>query len=202
MYPRCPYLDRHLGPTVRLDSDRDRVRYRFGPGASPSHGSSWALSNRTSPSAAVSSECTSRVHVREERPCACWGLYRTSPLFALNTWCGRSGRRYITVVQPLDTLDLVVGYAAVALAVARDGQGRARIVAVRACESDDPGFLGWLAACAQRGATELHAHRLAETAHERATIAADLGRPVERRATASVTGTATDAASNRPARAS
>lgn len=112
------------------------------------------------------------VRVREERLRSGAGIRGA---LALSAWRGRTGRRYVVVVQPLDTLELVARNAAVVLAVARDDQGQAAIVAVRACESGDPGFLGWLAACALRGAKELHAHRLAETELERAAIAADLG---------------------------
>ena len=104
----------------------------------------------------------------------------TAATLALSVWRGHTGRRYVVVVQPLDTPELVVGHAAVVLAVTRDRQARAAIVAVRACECGDPGFLGWLAACARRGARELHVHRLADTETERASIAADLGGPIRR----------------------
>lgn len=117
-----------------------------------------------------------RSPVREERLRTNAGL-RGNPAHAMSVWRGCSGRRYVVVVQPLNLPDLVAEQAAVVLAVARDEQGQASIVAVRGCEAGDPGFLGWLAACAGRGARELHAYRLAETRSERAEIAVDLGGP-------------------------
>jgi hypothetical protein len=117
-----------------------------------------------------------RSSVREERLRTKAGL-RGAPALAMSVWRGHSGRRYVVVIQPLDAPDLVAEQAAVVLAVARDEHGQASIVAARACEAGDPGFLGWLAACAGLGARELHAYRLAETRCERAEIAADLGGP-------------------------
>ncbi|MCJ2049245.1 hypothetical protein [Methylobacterium sp. J-070] len=138
------------------------------------------MSNRTISWAAALRELKAdravRSPVREERLRTNAGL-RGAPGLAMSVWRGRSGRRYVVVVQPLDAPDLVADQAAVVLAVARDDQGRASIVAARACEAGDPGFLGWLAACARLGARELHAYRLAETRPERAKIAADLGGP-------------------------
>ncbi|GJE13601.1 hypothetical protein [Methylobacterium longum] len=117
-----------------------------------------------------------RCSVREERLRTTAGL-RGAPALAMSVWRGRSGRRYVVVVQPLDSLDLVAEHAAVILAVARDEHGQASVAAARACEDGDPGFLGWLAACAALGARELHAYRLAESKSERAEVAADLGGP-------------------------
>jgi hypothetical protein len=138
------------------------------------------MSNRTiSWSAALrklKADRLARPVIREERLRSSAHFPGAAPL-ALSVWRGRSGRRYVVVVQTLDTPDLVAERATVVLAVARDAEGHATIVAVRPCEAGDAGFLGWLAACAQLGACELHAHRLAETAAERAAIAADLGGP-------------------------
>jgi len=117
-----------------------------------------------------------RSAIREERLRTNAGL-RGAPALAMSVWRGRSGRRYVVIIQPLDAPDLVAEHAAVILAVARDEQGQASIVAARACETGDPSFLGWLAACAGLGARELHAYRLAEIRSERAEIAADLGGP-------------------------
>ncbi|SEI14540.1 hypothetical protein SAMN02799636_05957 [Methylobacterium sp. 275MFSha3.1] len=78
------------------------------------------------------------------------------------------------MVYELDQPDLVADHSAVVLAVRRDAEGQSNLVATRACEAGDPGYLGWLAACAQRGAVELHAYRLAETAADRAAVTADL----------------------------
>lgn len=133
---------------------------------------SWAAALRE-----LKSGRAARSAIREERLRTSTGL-RGAPVLAMSAWRGHSGRRYVVVVLPLDTVDLVIEDPAVVLAVCRDEQGRASITAVRVCPAGDPGFLGWLAACAIRGACELHAYRLAETGPERAAIAADLGGPI------------------------
>ncbi|MGU3663332.1 hypothetical protein ACLBX9_03950 [Methylobacterium sp. A49B] len=136
---------------------------------------SWAAALRE-----LKADRSVRSPVREERLRTSAGL-RGGPALAMSVWRGRSGRRYVVVVQPLDAADPVAGHSAVILAVARDEHdGQATIVAARPCEAGDVGFLGWLAACAGRGARELHAYRLAQTTHERAEIAADLGGPTTR----------------------
>lgn len=130
---------------------------------------SWAAALRE-----LKSDRAARSTIREERLRTSAG-FRGAPVLAMSAWRGHSGRRYVVVVQPLDTVDLVAEDPAIVLAVRRNEQGQASIVAVRVCQACDPGFLGWLAACATRGACELHAYRLAETGPERAAIAADLG---------------------------
>ncbi|WP_267361545.1 MULTISPECIES: hypothetical protein [unclassified Methylobacterium] len=138
------------------------------------------MSNRTISWAAALRELkadrAARSPIREERLRTNTGSCG-APAFAMSAWRGRSGRRYVMVVQPLDAPELVAEHAAVVLAVTRDEDGQASIAAARACEPGDPGFLGWLAACAALDARELHAYRLAETRVERAEIAADLGGP-------------------------
>lgn len=109
-----------------------------------------------------------------EEPLRTAGSCYDKGLLSLSAWRGRSGRRFVVVVHNLDTPDLVAEFPAVVLAVARDTCGRARLVAVRACQGGDPGFLGWLAACALLGAEEVHAHRLARSEIDREAIAADL----------------------------
>lgn len=141
---------------------------------------SWAAALRE-----LKANRAARPPVREERLRTNYSS-RGAPALAMSVWRGRSGRRYVVIVQPLDTPHLVAEHAAVILAVARDKQGQASIVAVRSCEAGDPGFLGWLAACAGLGARELHAYRLAEIWSERTEIAADLGGP----AVGSAAGTA------------
>lgn len=128
----------------------------------------WAAALRT-----LKADRAVRSPVREERLRTSEGL-RGAPAFAMSVWRGQSSRRYVVVVQPLDAPDLVAERAAVVLAVVRDACGQATIIAARACEAGDPGFLGWLAACARLGAREVHAYRLAETASERAAVATDL----------------------------
>lgn len=138
------------------------------------------MSNRTISWAAALRELKADRAVRspicEERLRTNVGL-RGAPATAMSVWRGRSGRRYVVVVQLLDAPDLVAEHAAVILAIARDEQGQASIVATRACEAGDRGYLGRLAACAKLGARVLHAYRLAETLSERIEIAADLGGP-------------------------
>jgi hypothetical protein len=129
---------------------------------------SWAAALRE-----LKADRVNRSPVREERLRMSTGP-RGAPVLAMSAWRGHSGRRYVVIVQPLDNPDLVEHSSAVVLAVARDEQGQARIIAARACLAGDPGFLGWLAACARLGARELHAYRLAETGAERAAISADL----------------------------
>lgn len=92
----------------------------------------------------------------------------------LTAWRGLSGRRYVATILHLTREDAFDAAAGVALAVHRDGKGHATIVAARACPVRDPGYLGWLAACCQRGATELHIHTLAEGEDGRKAVAADL----------------------------
>ena len=138
------------------------------------------MSNRTISWAAAPRELKAdrsvRSSIREER-LRTNAVLHGAPALAMSVWRGRSGRRYVVVVQPLNAPDLVAEQAAVILAVACDEQGQASIVAARACEAGDPGFLGWLAACAALDARELHAYRLAETRVERAEFAADLAGP-------------------------
>ncbi|MCJ2122873.1 hypothetical protein [Methylobacterium sp. J-077] len=132
---------------------------------------SWAAALRE-----LKSDRTVRSAVREERLRTSAGL-RGVCFIPMSAWRGTSSRRYVVVIQPLETVDLVADDPAVVLAVVRDAQGQASIVAARACDAGDPGFLGWLAACVTLGARELHAYRLAGTRAERAAIAADLGGP-------------------------
>jgi hypothetical protein len=93
---------------------------------------------------------------------------------ALTAWRGHSGRRYVVTILPLTREDAFEVTAGVALAVRRDAGGIATLIAVRACSQGDLGFLGWLAACCQRGATELHVHTLAQGEAGRTAAVADL----------------------------
>ena len=129
---------------------------------------SWAAALRE-----LKADRSVRSAVREERLRTSAGV-RGAPSLAMSVWRGQSSRRYVVVAQPLDAPDPVAEHPAVVLAVARDERGQAAIIAARACEAGDGGFLGWLAACARLGACELHAYRLAETAPERAAVVADL----------------------------
>lgn len=121
--------------------------------------------------------------VRPERAPA--GGVREEPLRAaaalggaleLSSWRGRSGRRYVVGVHALSEAELFDVTEAVALAVRRQGEAAAEIVAIA---DAGPGFRpkarrAWLAQARAAGATELHVHRLAEGAPARAAVAADL----------------------------
>ena len=93
---------------------------------------------------------------------------------ALSVWRGKSGKRYVVHVTSIDETDLVAARGAVVIAICRGAGGCADIIARRACDPGDGGFLGWLAACATRGANELHTHRLAATQEQRRIIVEDL----------------------------
>lgn len=113
--------------------------------------------------------------VREERLRSTAGL-RGTPALALSAWRGRSGRRYVVGVHELIEPDLAEMGEAVVIAVRRDQAGIAQPVSVAASGESPRERLhrNWLARARLRGATEMHVHRLAETADERAAIVADL----------------------------
>ena len=114
-----------------------------------------------------------RAGVREERLRATAGL-RSSP--TLSSWRGLSGRRYIVGVHPLDLKELLEVTDAVILAVRRDETGTAHVVdSVLAGDkpSQEP-RTRWLDRVRERGATELHIRRLADTEARRREILADL----------------------------
>jgi hypothetical protein len=114
-----------------------------------------------------------RAGVREERLRATAGLRSTS---TLSSWRGRSGRRYIVGVHPLNETELLDVTDAVILAVKRDRSGTGLIVdaAMAGSEPAERTRLRWLAKAQDRGATELHIHRLAETEDDRRAIFEDL----------------------------
>ncbi|WP_245442721.1 hypothetical protein [Methylobacterium terrae] len=97
-----------------------------------------------------------RQPVREER-------LRSGATGDLTAWRGCSGRRYVCSVYPASAArDLVGDAAALVLAVARNAAGAAALLAIGSVPA---------------GATELHVHRLAETADDRAAAVADLAPP-------------------------
>jgi len=114
-----------------------------------------------------------RSGVREERLRATAGLRSSS---ALSSWRGRSGRRYIVGVHPLNETELLDVIDAVILAVKRDRSGNATVVDAAMAASDPSAQtrMRWLAKVQGLGATELHIHRLAETEDERRAIFEDL----------------------------
>ncbi len=119
-------------------------------------------------------ERTRRAGVREERLRATAGL-RDATL-DLSSWRGRSGRRYVVGVHPLDEADILGLTEAVILAVRRDPDGTAHVidVATAGTRSGEEARTRWMHAARDRGATELHVHRLAEGEDERRAVIEDL----------------------------
>lgn len=114
-----------------------------------------------------------RAGVREERLRATAGLRSSS---TLSSWRGLSGRRYIVGVHALDLNELLEVTDAVILAVSRDETGTAHVVE-SVLAGDEPSVetrSRWLDRARERGANELHIHRLADTAARRREILADL----------------------------
>jgi hypothetical protein len=94
----------------------------------------------------------------------------------LSSWRGQSGRRYIVGVHPLDLKELLEVTDAVILAVGRDENGIAHVVdsVLAGAEPSTETRTRWLATVQERGASELHIHRLADTEARRREILADL----------------------------
>ena len=121
----------------------------------------------------------SETDMREERLQATTG-FEGRPGLRLSSWRGRSGRRYVVGIHTLDPdLDdrLCEMGEAVMLAVRRDAAGTACLVAVAAPGETPREALArhFVRRAGEGGATELHVHRLAETAAQRRAVAADLG---------------------------
>lgn len=116
---------------------------------------------------------TRRTGVREERLRATAGLRSSS---TLSSWRGRSGRRYIVGVHPLNESELLDVIDAVILAVKRDRAGTGTVVdaAMAGAEPAEQTRMRWLAKVRELGATELHIHRLAATEEDRRAIFEDL----------------------------
>lgn len=115
-----------------------------------------------------------RAGVREEPLRATAGL--RSSATALSSWGGQSGRRYIVGVHPLDLNELLEITDAVVLAVSRDASGTGHVVD-SVLAGHDPSTetrTRWLDKVLERGASELHIHRLADTEARRREILADL----------------------------
>jgi hypothetical protein len=119
-------------------------------------------------------ERTRRADVREERLRATAGLRDAS--LALSSWRGHSGRRYVVGVHPLDEAEFLSLTEAVVLAVKRDPDGTAHVidVATAGSRSGEEARTRWMRAVRDRGATELHVHRLAEGEEERRAVIEDL----------------------------
>lgn len=95
---------------------------------------------------------------------------KDSPAIALSAWRGQSGRRYVVAVYTLAQAREVDAPGAVLLGVRRGDVGLACIVGV--------GWNGTMAEAVELatadGATEMHAHRIADTDAERDAIVEDL----------------------------
>jgi len=115
-----------------------------------------------------------RAAVREERLRATAGQRDASP--ALTSWRGRSGRRYVMGIHPLEETEIAGLGEAVILAVRRDPDGTAHLVDLAAAgpRSGEPARRRWMLAMRDRGATEMHVHRLAEGEEERRAVIEDL----------------------------
>jgi hypothetical protein len=94
----------------------------------------------------------------------------------LSSWRGRSGRRYVVGVHPLDEAHVLDVTDAVLLAVKRDRDGTAHVIDVATAGSRPSGEARarWMALALKQGATEMHVHRLAEDDAERRAIIEDL----------------------------
>jgi hypothetical protein len=114
-----------------------------------------------------------RAGVREERLRATAGLRSSS---TLSSWRGLSGRRYIVGVHPLELNELLEVTDAVILAVSRDEGGTGHVVdsVLAGAEPSPETRTRWLKKVQERGASELHIHRLADTEARRREILADL----------------------------
>lgn len=113
--------------------------------------------------------------MREERLRTMAGL-RGAAAPSLSAWRGRSGRRYVVGVHDLAALELDEVDEAVVIAVRRDEAGIAEAVSITAAGRGPRERLhrNWLARARQKGATEMHVHRLAESEAERRAVVADL----------------------------
>lgn len=107
-----------------------------------------------------------RREIREERLRG-----KSTSAIALSAWRGQSGRRYVVAVYTLpQARSDVDAPGAVLIGVRRGDDGLARIVGV--------GWRGTMAEAvelaAADGATEIHAHRLADSDEDREAIVEDL----------------------------
>jgi hypothetical protein len=94
----------------------------------------------------------------------------------LSAWRGRSGRRYIVGVHPLVEDEILEVTEAVILAVRRDPDGTAHVIDV-ATAGTEPSVAArtrWMSRAREKGATEMHVHRLAEGDRERRAVIEDL----------------------------
>lgn len=134
------------------------------------------MSNRTLDWASalrdLKADRASRPVIREERLKTTSGL-RGFPALPLSAWRGRSGRRYVVGVHSARGFDADEMAQAVVIGVRRDDNGHAEIIDIVSNASISKAQ-DWIKAVRASGGTEMHVHRLAEGAEERAAIVADL----------------------------
>ena len=122
--------------------------------------------------AALAGICEAQRLIRVEDPKAPGGFR-----FASAAWRGLSAHRHIFRVDRLEAETLAHAEPCVALAVARDAAGAARILDIRA-DIHPSEVEGWVERMADSGATELHRCTLGKTgaltARERLAVALDL----------------------------
>ncbi|CAO4179586.1 hypothetical protein CLBKND_03444 [Methylorubrum aminovorans] len=110
--------------------------------------------------------------VREERLRTMAGL-RGSAGPALSAWRGRSAHRYVVGVYDVGSDDALEAAPAVVIAVRRDEAGLASPIDIASIETAADA-VAWVRLARASGASELHIHRLADAASERAAVVADL----------------------------
>ena len=109
---------------------------------------------------------------REERLRTTAGL-RGTPAIALSAWRGASGRRYVVGIWDARHVDLKELIESVAIGVTRDSHGIAQLQGVAAGLGHDAAGK-WLGEMRRKACTEIHIHRLCESAEERSAVAGDL----------------------------
>ncbi|KAB1076595.1 hypothetical protein F6X53_22740 [Methylobacterium soli] len=96
-----------------------------------------------------------------------------APALALSAWRGVSGKRYVVGVHAIEAVQPAELTDAVVIAVRRDEAGLATLVRA-SYDLIAESAAGWIASMIRADATEVHVHRLASTADERAAIVVDL----------------------------
>lgn len=120
-------------------------------------------------------ERAARPEVREERLRTMAGLRGTAAV-ALSAWRGRSAKRYVVGIHDVCPAFAAEAAPAVLIAVRRDGAGLAAPLNVISIESAADA-VAWVRHVEAAGASELHIHRLADAATDRAAVVADLALP-------------------------
>ena len=95
---------------------------------------------------------------------------RDKPFVVMSAWRGVSGRRYVVIVHDLADASTIEAPGAVVLGVRRRENG----IAVLFGAGHRGSIIDCAAQAALDGATELHVHRLADTAAERDAMVRDL----------------------------